>query len=118
MVITLDTSDARTVKAIEIAAEAGQWARCKTANGTKMFGIPSSKNSLHLYLVTLTSCSCEDFKRRDLPCKHIMAVNLHCALKKATQPRKFTPTREDADVVSWDRAARVRAYDRCFGEAA
>lgn len=118
MVITLDTSDSRTCKAIEIAAEAGQWARCKTANGQKLYGIPSAKNSLHLYLVTAATCTCEDFKRRQLPCKHVMAVRLHCALAKASATPKLTPTREDADVVSWDRAARVRAYDRIFGEAA
>lgn len=86
MVIHLDTSDSRTVKAIELAATAGQWARCHTANGQKMFGIPSSTDPLHLYLVTMTSCTCPSFAHSGRDCKHVIACRIFTGLRQAVQP--------------------------------
>lgn len=84
MVITLDTADSRTVKAIELAATAGGWARCHTADGRKMYGIPASGDPLHLYLTTLTSCSCPAARHHgERECKHRMALRLHVALAQA-----------------------------------
>ena len=76
---TIDTADYRFAKAIAIADQAGQWFRCQTAEG-KRFGIPSSRDPNHYYLVSRTACTCEDAKRHASPtCKHALAVQIHCA---------------------------------------
>ncbi len=117
MVIHLDTNDARTVKAIQIAAGAAGWAKCHTADGRKMYGVPASGDPLHLYLVTCETCTCDDFRRRELACKHVLAVRLHVGLVKATHPSqsKLVATREDADVVPWNRA-KAKQYDDIFSK--
>src|SRR5579859_5821161 len=106
MTITISSEDPRSIKAIEIAAGAGQWLKCTTADGRKAFGVPSqcrSKPGL-IYLVDGQSCTCVDFQRNGLsperrgeegyhgPCKHVLAVRLHCelemAMRQRSQPRK------------------------------
>jgi len=99
MSITISADDPRSIKAIEIAAEAGQWAKVTTRDGRQVFGIPSQRDPSHLYFVDLTSCTCEDFARNGLSefrvgmsgehglCKHIRAVKLHHELIEATQDR-------------------------------
>lgn len=89
--MVIDTSDKRTVKAIDIAAEAGQWARIVTADGSRMFGIPSSTDPLHLYLTTRETCSCPSFAHSGRACKHCLAVQLHLGLSKAVQPVRRMP---------------------------
>jgi hypothetical protein len=76
----IDLSDARTQRAIGIAADSGQWARCTARDGRRLFGIPSSKPSVR-YLTDATSCTCPDQKfNRHLDCKHILAVRIVEAL--------------------------------------
>lgn len=80
------TTDPRGVKAVLIAADAGQWLKCRTANGAKYYGIRSSDDADVIYFVTRTSCSCFDGQRRE--CKHQLAVQLHCeriAAERATE---------------------------------
>jgi hypothetical protein len=76
---TIDLADPRTQRAITIAADAGQWARCTTRGGQHLFGIPSSKAGSALrYLTDAESCTCPDQiynPWRD--CKHITAVRIH-----------------------------------------
>lgn len=95
MVITLDTRDARTAKAILIAADAGQWLKCRGTNGEKAYGIRSSRDPNHIYFVTASSCSCYD--ARDHVCKHQTAVRIFVGLRQAVQPvrRLAVTTRED-----------------------
>ncbi len=52
MTITISSEDPRSIRAIEIAAEAGQWLRCRTGDGEVVFGIQSSKRDGRYYLVT------------------------------------------------------------------
>ena len=40
MTITIDTNDSRSRKALEIAAEAGQWAKCRARDGRKLYAAP------------------------------------------------------------------------------
>jgi hypothetical protein len=75
--ILLPASDPRGPKAVAIAADAGQWAKCTTRDGRKYYGIRSSDGS-HYYLVTRSTCTCYDAQRHE--CKHMLAVRLHCAL--------------------------------------
>src|SRR5262249_49028630 len=79
MTIPISAHDPRTIKALEIAASAGQWLKCRTAYGRKAYGIRSRRDADHIYLVTRSRCDCQDFQRRQQPCKHILAVELHCA---------------------------------------
>jgi hypothetical protein len=95
--ITINADDPRTIHAIELAADAGQWLTCRTQFGDEAYGIPSQSQPGRYYLVTGTTCDCPDFRRHGLsparlgqagehrPCKHILAVRLHRELVKAMQ---------------------------------
>ncbi|MGI9146024.1 MAG: hypothetical protein ACR2IK_05665 [Chloroflexota bacterium] len=91
MTITITSEDSRSIKAIEIAAGASQWLKCKTADGAKAYGIPSSCQPGRFYLVTCSTCDCQDAQRHPIQaCKHQLGVRLHCELVKAQlqQPRR------------------------------
>jgi hypothetical protein len=79
----IDLSDTRTQRAIVIAADAGQWLKCRTSDGRKAYGIRSSSDGNHIYLTTRSSCTCYDARHN---CKHIVAVQLHCALVEEQAP--------------------------------
>jgi hypothetical protein len=92
--ITISAEDPRTIKAIQIAAGAGQWLKCHTTGGAKAYGVPSQGQSGRYYLVTLTSCTCLDAQRHPAEaCKHQLAVRLHCELLKAEQQVRPTTRR-------------------------
>jgi hypothetical protein len=87
--MTISDQDPRSIKAVEIAAGAGQWLKCRTSDGWKAYGIPSQCLPGRYYLVDVERCTCADFTRRQVACKHIMAVRLHVALVKGSrQPRR------------------------------
>jgi len=76
----IDTADSRFPKAVAIADQAGQWLKCRTAEGRKAYGVPSQRTAGRYYLVTQTTCTCEDAKRHPATiCKHALAVQIHCA---------------------------------------
>ncbi len=94
------------------------WIKIWTKDGRPLaYGIESATRPNRFHLADSRRCTCEDFQRGHW-CYHSRAVRLW--VRQVAAERKaaaaLTPTRED--VVIWDRAARVRAYDRCFGEAA
>lgn len=98
------------------------WIKIWTKDGKPLaYGIESATRPNLFHFADSRKCSCEDSVRGHW-CKHSRSVALWvrqvAAERKATQPRKLTPIRVSEDEVSWDRAARVAAYDRCFGEAA
>jgi predicted nucleic acid-binding Zn finger protein len=76
MVLITDT-DPRGPKAVALATDAGQWLKCRARDGRKAYGVPSSEPGRY-YLTTRQHCTCPDFSKRALPCKHILAVQLHC----------------------------------------
>ena len=49
MTITISAEDLRSIKAVEIAAGAGQWLRCRTADGHKAYGVPSQHTTGRYY---------------------------------------------------------------------
>jgi hypothetical protein len=113
--IIINADDPRTIRAIQIAAEAGQWQACRTGQGEVAFRVPSQTQPGRRYLVTLTSCECPDFQRSesalDAPndasaCKHMLAVRLHAELVRAqqylTRPRVEPRTRAHLRLVSND----------------
>jgi hypothetical protein len=107
MTITISSDDSRSVKAIEIAAGAGQWLKCRTADGRKLYGVPSQCVGGRYYLVDCQSCTCADAQRHaGQNCKHVLAVRLHCELVKAQQ----RSTRRPRFVVSHTDSAGNTVY--------
>lgn len=119
MTITISSEDPRSIKAVEIAAGAAQWLKCRTRDGHKAFGVPSQCTPGHYYLVDCQSCTCQDFQRNGLsharrgqtgvhlPCKHVLAVRLHRELAKAQQsrPRRspLEARRHPDGEITWER---------------
>jgi hypothetical protein len=101
--ITINADDPRTIRALELAADAGQWLLCHNHAGVEAFGVPSQCDTGRYYLVTGSSCDCPDFRRNGLsparlgaagehrPCKHILAVRLHTELVRALQHQSAQP---------------------------
>jgi hypothetical protein len=86
MMTMIDTSDSRFPKAVAIADQAGQWLKCRSFEGRKAYGVLSQRTVGHYYLVTPSSCTCEDAKRHPGQiCKHSIAVQIHVA-RVAGQP--------------------------------
>jgi len=84
--VTISANNPRSIKAIEIAAGAGQWLTCHTADGAQAYGIPSQREPGRYYLVTCQRCSCPDAQRHPLQaCKHQLGVRLYRELAKAQQ---------------------------------
>jgi hypothetical protein len=101
--ITISADDPRTIRAIQIAAEAGHWLACRTARGEDAFRVPSQSQRDRYYLVTPSSCDCPDFRRDDpttdddRACKHMLAVRLYAELVRAQQYlSRTTPERTRA----------------------
>ena len=76
MTLTSSSQDPRSLKASELAAGAGQWAKAYLPDGTKCYVVPSSEWGA-FYLANLRSCTCPDFVERRQACKHVLAVRLH-----------------------------------------
>jgi hypothetical protein len=107
MNITISADDPRSIKALEIAAGASQWLKVRTADGEVAVGIPSQCKAKdgRYYVVTASSCDCEDFKRHGLrfgrigedgmhgDCKHMKAVQFVRELQKAQRQRQPRPRR-------------------------
>jgi hypothetical protein len=90
--ITISSQDPRSLKAVEIAANAGQWLKCRGQDGRKAFGVPSQSAAGHYYLTTQASCTCPDAQRHEgMACKHQLAVRLHVALVRAQQRKGVKP---------------------------
>lgn len=81
----IDTQDKRTVKALVLCADAGQWLKARRRDGQKAYGVPSQSKPGLYHLTTCSSCTCPDARRGNL-CYHQRAVALHVALVKAVQP--------------------------------
>jgi len=88
MTITISSQDPRSIKAVEIAADAGQWLKCRIRDGRKLYGVRSQSKPDVCYLADCQSCTCIDFQRHQQACKHVLAVRLHVELVKARQPRQ------------------------------
>jgi hypothetical protein len=89
---TISADDPRTIRAIEIAAQADYWLSGHTRDGEAVFGVPSQCDPGRYYIVTSSSCDCPDYVHRALDtggehaCKHMLAVQLHRELVRAVHP--------------------------------
>ena len=87
--VTISSDEPRSLRAVEIAAGASQWLKCRNADGEFAWGVPSQRIEGRYYVTTATSCTCRDFARHGLResrvghygshffCKHALAVRLH-----------------------------------------
>jgi SWIM zinc finger len=113
MTIPISDEDPRTIKALEIAASAGQWLKCRTADGRKAYGIRSRRDADHIYFVTRSHCDCQDFQRRQQACKHILAVELHCA-RSGSKPMPASAVIDGLHAMTDERNAEA-CFDRPRG---
>ena len=97
MTVTISADDPRTIRALEIAAEADQWLKGRNRDGEEVFGVPSQSDPGHYYIVTRSTCDCSDFRHNSgsggeggepRACKHVLAVRLHGELVKAQQQQQ------------------------------
>ena len=90
MTLTIDTTDQRTAKALELLASADRWLKIRRkSDGAKFYAMPSSDGQ-HVYWTNLAECSCPDSQHRGIQCKHRIAVALHVAQVNA-QPKRRAP---------------------------
>jgi hypothetical protein len=89
--VTINADDPRTIRALELTAEANHWLKGRNAEGHEVYGVPSQTEHGRYYIVTDASCDCEDFRRRDgQPCKHVLAVRLYNELVRAQRRNHLT----------------------------
>jgi hypothetical protein len=77
VVVQLDSNNPRSLRGVALAAQAASWIRITLADGRTGYGMPSTADPLHYWLVTATSCDCPSAKYdRDGACKHIFVARL------------------------------------------
>ncbi len=87
MVVTLDSDNPRLLRGVALAAQATQWLRIRLADGRTGYGMPSTADPNHYWLVSTDSCSCPDHRIRQVACGHIFAVRLFEILSAPVQGR-------------------------------
>jgi hypothetical protein len=103
MTVVIDSRNPRSVAAIALAVRAGAWAKARTLDGQKFYGVPSRTRPGLIHLADTQSCTCEDHAKRDVDCAHILAVRLHVA--QVSVKRQLTA-----------RVPKVSRYAAIFGE--
>jgi SWIM zinc finger len=89
--VTLTSSELRHSKAILLAADAGQWLRPgRLIEGRRAVGIPSQTKRGLYHWTDGHTCSCYDFRRRELACKHVIAHRLDAIARQQPQPASDT----------------------------
>jgi hypothetical protein len=110
--VLITENDPRGPKAVALATDAGQWLKCRARDGRKAYGVPSSEAGRY-YLVTRGHCTCPDFSKRGFiqPCKHMLAVQLHCELVQAESHPVLDMVRHPDGEISWERSHRHTPID-------
>jgi hypothetical protein len=103
--VTISADDPRSIRAIELTADAAHWRKWRTPDGLEAFGIPSQSQRGRSYVVTSSACNCPDFTRAaetDQPhaCKHVLAVRLYCELVRAQHDAPPAPRRSHLRLVT------------------
>jgi hypothetical protein len=93
---TISADDPKSIRAVELAAEADLWLTGRNRAGEDVYGVPSQADPSHYYIVTSASCDCPDYAHTSTACKHMLAVRLHRELVRAQQ-RRTQPARTRAD---------------------
>ena len=83
MMITVSTTDPRSLKALQILETADRWSPVyHPTTGAKFYRVPSQSDARVYYLTNCATCDCPD-NRPDRACKHRLAVRLFVARHKA-----------------------------------
>src|SRR6266487_5735708 len=73
--LTLTTSEPRHAKALALLADRGQWLRAtELRNGRHAVGLPSQRLRGLYHWTDGATCSCHDFRRRQLACNQSNAA--------------------------------------------
>jgi hypothetical protein len=75
--------DARAIAGLRLAGLANHWVAVTCADGSAAYLVPSQRDPGRLYTTSTHHCTCADFQKRTLPCKHVYAVCLHLAVLAA-----------------------------------
>ncbi len=75
--VQLDTTNPRSLRGVALAAQAASWLRIRLADGRTGYGMPSTTDPNHYWLVTAESCDCPSFAHGNgRACKHLFASRL------------------------------------------
>ena len=88
MIVTIDSTNPRSVSALDLVAREGSWARAQLKDGQRFFAVPSRTRPNLYHLTDSESCTYEDHKYREVECSHIVAVRLQAARAEAEQQRR------------------------------
>jgi hypothetical protein len=115
--VTLTSFEQRHSKAILIAADAGQWLRPdRLIAGRRAVGIPSQTKRGLYHWTDGHTCTCYDFRRRQLACKHCIAYRLD-AIARPHQPQPASDTVDGlAQMLDQRLAAERFRLDRILGK--
>ncbi len=84
-------TDPRAFRADSILASSGQWIRVRSKDGRPLaFGVPSTRDPSHVYLVTPRACTCPDAARGHR-CKHSIAVAAYVQRRRAEKEVRPQP---------------------------
>ena len=97
MTVTIDSTNPRSVAALGLLVRAKGWARVRTLDGQKFYGVPSRSRPGLLHLADTQTCTCEDHKNRSADCAHVLAVRLHVAQVKAKASLRVRRPRQQAE---------------------
>jgi len=86
--ITVSTTDPRSLKALAVLETVDRWHKGHTKAGRSFYAVPSSTDPNGFHMVDCRECTCQDFIRRGLDCKHTLAVRLYVAKLQAAQPKR------------------------------
>ena len=91
MTITVSTAEPRSLKALAVLETADRWQKGHTKSGRSFYAVPSSTDPNGFHMTDCRECTCQDFIRRGLDCKHILAVRLYVAKLQVVQPKRRAP---------------------------
>ena len=112
MTITIDSQDLRSVAALELMTQAGQWGKAHLRDGQKFYAVPSRTEPNVRYLTDRHTCTCPDHKFRGVDCAHILAVRLHVA--RVTGGQRSCPARAERQLDPRRVATLSREYERLY----
>ena len=109
----------RDAAAREIVMGAGQWLRMRLRfetgswkAGTKFYGVPSSTSGA-IYYTNLRYCSCPDYARRGMGCKHQRAVAEHVRAVRDAKHQQQAGSATVADPSPTRRRTYADFYPSC-----
>ena len=86
--VQVSSDDPRSVRGLQVLQTADTWIKCYRKPDHKPAFIVPSSNGKTSYLVDCRQCSCPDYQRHEMACKHTLAVRMWAAQKRAEMAAK------------------------------